>query len=99
MSHCLRGDFRSLIDITKMPQRPAKVAQRCRADVLSILIAGSGMLFCVIECARPLQVLAPGDELAQGDIGCTKRAMREAERGGVAMALGLSHEFQRRVLL
>src|SRR5260221_13941103 len=95
-SQCLRGDFRRLIEISQVPQRPAQVAQRSYANVLSILIAESRMLFWVIERPRPLEVLATGDELAQGDIGCAKRAMRQAQSGGVVVALGLSHQNPRR---
>ena len=57
------------------------------------------MLYWVIERPRPLEVLAAGDELAHGDIGSAKRAMRQAESGGVAVALSLSDEIQRRVPL
>ena len=54
------------------------------------------MLLRVIERPRSLEVLPAGDELAHGDIGCAKGAMRQAESGGVAVALGLSHEIRRR---
>src|SRR5260370_27500609 len=98
-SQCLRGDFRRLIEISQVPQRPAQVAQRSYANVLSILIAESRMLFWVIERPRPLEVLATGDELAHGDIGCAKRAMRQAQSGGCVVALGPSPQNRRRVPL
>ena len=98
-SHCLRRDLQRLIEISQVPQRPAQVAQRSRADVLSILMAQSPMFFWVIERPRLLEVLTAEGELAHRDISCAERAMRQAESADVAVALGLSEEFRRRVSL
>jgi hypothetical protein len=91
--YCLRSDFRRLINISQVPQRPGEVAEHSRADVLPILIAVLGRFFWVIKCARPLEVLATSDELAHGDKGRAKRAMRQAESSAVAMTLGLFDKF------
>jgi hypothetical protein len=57
------------------------------------------MLAWLEEGQCRLKMLAASDELAHGKIGCAKRAVRQAERGGVAMTLGLSRKIQRRVPL
>lgn len=73
--------------------------QHACADVVSILIAVLRMLAWVAEVQRPFKVLAADDELAHGKIGCAQRAVRQAERGGVAVALGFADEIQCRVPL
>jgi hypothetical protein len=57
------------------------------------------MLFGAIERPRALEVLAAGGELAHGHVGRAKRAVRQAQSGGVAVTLGLSQEIRRRVPL
>ncbi len=91
--HRLVRHLRCLIDVAKMPECPASVAQGGDADVLAVVISELRMALAVIKRPGLLEMSQSGGEFTADQAGGAERAMRDAERRRVAVSLGLRHQF------
>src|SRR6266478_5428846 len=72
-----------------MPQCPAQVTQGSRADVLPVLISEGSVIDRIVERSCPLEVPSSAGKITRRYKGGAERAMRQAERSSVVMALCL----------
>src|SRR3954451_16796701 len=76
-----------------MPQRPAQVTRCGRANILAVPVLQGSVMSRVVKRAGLLEVRKRRDEFPFREVRRAHDAMRNTERSGVIVTLGLGKEF------